>query len=444
MRVFWFVLLCAIAVDFSFDVVELKQSRLTNETGDAIVHSYDVLRILHDVDVSLRKTREDQFAGRTEAEVTHVEEFLGSLRELRSLHNQIQAEPMTELAKLDSIEKSEDLITTLRERSDEIFAQIELARQEQRQILERRIQQDQRESGVARAQIITASVFDLLLLIFAAALWIFNNRRRTRDEQSLVATIDSMKLATADLKKLMSTKARKLRATVHDLKNPLGSIKGFADLIEEERNDPRSVEEMSQVLQRISIQALEMVNSLMSEEAQQESAGPVCMGECLTQACQFLAPQASAKLQKIDLEIEDLESFVFANRTQIYNVCMNLIGNALKYSPPRTKIQVRLQRDGEWANLTVEDEGPGFSLSDKQKAFGEFQTLSALPTGKEFATGLGLSICREIVAAHGGSIEIADGRIGARVIVKLPRVKRKTLSIEAGHQDPTSLDEPNL
>jgi signal transduction histidine kinase len=72
--------------------------------------------------------------------------------------------------------------------------------------------------------------------------------------------------------------------------------------------------------------------------------------------------------------------------------------------------------------IEIEDEGPGFSAEDKRRAFQEFQTLSAKPTGGEAATGLGLKICRDIVAAHGGSITIRDGENhrGACLVVKLP------------------------
>ena len=73
-------------------------------------------------------------------------------------------------------------------------------------------------------------------------------------------------------------------------------------------------------------------------------------------------------------------------------------------SPLGKTIWVTVKREGPVVHLKVRDEGPGLTEDDKQKLFGKFQRLSALPTNNESSTGLGLSIVKQIVEMHGGRV----------------------------------------
>lgn len=108
-------------------------------------------------------------------------------------------------------------------------------------------------------------------------------------------------------------------------------------------------------------------------------------------------------------------------------VLRNLVSNAELFSPPGGTIAITLRRDGLWVELCCDDEGPGFPPDDVDKVFARFYTRR--PAGEAFGkhSGLGLSISRQIVEAHGGSIRAenrvdAKGQVaGARLIVRLPR-----------------------
>ncbi len=111
---------------------------------------------------------------------------------------------------------------------------------------------------------------------------------------------------------------------------------------------------------------------------------------------------------------------------RIGQVFRNLIGNAVSFSPPGGVITVRITRDGPRINAAVEDEGPGIPPGKEQAIFNRF--YSERPEGEKFGThsGLGLSISKQIVDAHRGTIyaeNIVDehGTIrGARFVVRLP------------------------
>ncbi len=129
---------------------------------------------------------------------------------------------------------------------------------------------------------------------------------------------------------------------------------------------------------------------------------------------------AQVKIQRIESCIEDV--VINADSRRIQQVIENLISNAIKYSPADKTINARLFQNETSARIEVHDQGQGLTEEDMSKLFGQFQRLSAQPTGGESSTGLGLSIVKQIVELHGGRIwaESAGKDQGATFIVELP------------------------
>ena len=97
----------------------------------------------------------------------------------------------------------------------------------------------------------------------------------------------------------------------------------------------------------------------------------------------------------------------------------NLLINAAKYSPPMAPIAVEAKIDGRFVEITVIDTGIGIPADERERVFEQYYRGSN--TGAVEGTGLGLTLCRQIVAAHGGDIRIDDNKpAGTRVIVRLP------------------------
>jgi signal transduction histidine kinase len=99
----------------------------------------------------------------------------------------------------------------------------------------------------------------------------------------------------------------------------------------------------------------------------------------------------------------------------------NLLSNAIKFSPSGSVVNVTCGQAGRILDITVTDQGPGIPSEDLDRLFDTFEKLSAQPTGGEKSTGLGLSIVKNIVDAHGGEIEV-DSEVGrgTTFIVHLP------------------------
>jgi len=132
-------------------------------------------------------------------------------------------------------------------------------------------------------------------------------------------------------------------------------------------------------------------------------------------------PAAHRKQQALDLVV-DGDLTVFGDADRLVEVVENLVGNAIKYSPLSSKIVVMAQRKNGRAVVEVRDEGPGLTEDDKRRMFGRFQRLSATPTGGEPATGLGLSIAKQLAELMGGSLsaDSAGPGQGSRFRLTMP------------------------
>jgi two-component system sensor histidine kinase KdpD len=110
---------------------------------------------------------------------------------------------------------------------------------------------------------------------------------------------------------------------------------------------------------------------------------------------------------------------VWVDATLVVQVFTNLLENAAKYTPPGTEIVVAARDAGDEVHVTVDDNGPGLPGGDPERLFDKFQR--GIQEGTIVGVGLGLSICRAIVRAHGGTITAgARPGGGARLELTLP------------------------
>ena len=279
-------------------------------------------------------------------------------------------------------------------------------------------------NNISETQLFFATGLDFILLLTAALIWFAYDRNRRNQERGLEQAMSGAKKSNADLVRMLSERSSELRNTVHDLKNPLSAIMGFSELIKLDCNDPTSVMEKCDILKRVSDHMIELVNSLVERESHVENQAPRVMNlnAYIEDVCLALTPQSRSKHQQFIFNFATKNMQVLAHPRKIYDLLMNVVGNAIKFSPKNTKIKIRTKVKNGRAFFEVEDEGPGFSADDKLHAFEVFKTLSARPTGHEKSSGLGLSIVREIAEYHGGSVKIEDAPSGhgACVVVELP------------------------
>jgi len=216
-----------------------------------------------------------------------------------------------------------------------------------------------------------------------------------------------------------------LNLVAHDLKNPLQAISGYSELLLSAKNENAQIQKRAEQIRLAAERMLHQINELLIsatiESGRMElSRKPVLLGGMLNRVAGDLQPAASKKNQEIRIET-DLDPSVLVDEGRIAECMENLLGNAVKYSPPGTCVRTGIAREKDRILFYVTDEGPGLSSDDLKKVFGKFQRLSAKPTGGETSTGLGLSIVKQLVELHGGStgVESKPGH-GSRFWFELP------------------------
>ncbi|WP_406078403.1 ATP-binding protein [Micromonospora sp. NBC_00858] len=217
----------------------------------------------------------------------------------------------------------------------------------------------------------------------------------------------------------------------HELRTPLTTIRGFAELYRQ--GAARAPEQTAGLLRRIEDEAARMgllVEDLLLlarlDRERPLSLAPVELPVLASDAVH--AARAIAPDRRIELEIEPGSGplVVFADDARLRQVIGNLVTNALTHTPPDAEIKLRLRAEpGNLAVVEVADTGPGLSPEQTERVFERFYRADAARTRRadgNTGTGLGLAIVAALVAAHHGSVEVAETPGGGATFrVRLPQ-----------------------
>ncbi|HME82695.1 MAG TPA: ATP-binding protein [Candidatus Eremiobacteraceae bacterium] len=209
-----------------------------------------------------------------------------------------------------------------------------------------------------------------------------------------------------------------LAAVTHELRTPLMSILGYAERLRDEADlTPHARAHYGGIVAREARRLHRLVESLIDTGAW--TAGKLVLRrrqldlQALVRTA-WAASAAGARGSRPRLEIRG-DARAAVDRERLMQVFINLLDNAARHSPKGARVSVRIARRGDTAVVAVADEGPGFS----RRAAGAVGTPFA--PGADGRAGLGLSIARLLVEAHGGAVTFGRGRRrGARVCVSLP------------------------
>ncbi|HLO67739.1 MAG TPA: ATP-binding protein [Holophaga sp.] len=240
-------------------------------------------------------------------------------------------------------------------------------------------------------------------------------------------TLD-LEAANEALKTLNEQKTSFLGIVAHDLRNPLSGIVLEAQLIEEEedpeamRREARNIQATSREMEALIGRFLDIA-SLESGQVRPEPESLDLEGLCRMVVDRH-RPSAEAKGVPLAFAGSG-PAWVHADPRFCVAIIDNLVSNALKFSPRGRPVSVHVEPGPDRVALVVADQGPGFTAEDRKRLFGRFTRLSALPTGREKSTGLGLSIVKQMADAMGAVIHLdSSPGEGARFRVLLPADKR--------------------
>jgi signal transduction histidine kinase len=215
----------------------------------------------------------------------------------------------------------------------------------------------------------------------------------------------------------------------HELRTPITSIRGFAEgmadgvIPEEER--PKYLRLVADESKRLSglIDDLLALSRLERDDAQLEKT-IFDVNEMLRRAVIRRINDLEAKQIDVSCEFEEDSLPVLADSDRIEQVVINLLDNAVKFTPEGGKITLESARKGNLAEITIRDNGNGVAPEDREKIFDRFFTADRAHTAGK-GTGLGLSICRRILEMHGQGICLLDTEEGAAFRFTLEAVEEK-------------------
>ncbi|MCR5137063.1 MAG: DUF4118 domain-containing protein [Oscillospiraceae bacterium] len=220
------------------------------------------------------------------------------------------------------------------------------------------------------------------------------------------------KEAAAVLAENERLRANLLRSVSHDLRTPLMSISGNAGALmaNEARYSEETRHRLYADIYEDSLWLTDLVENLLaSTRLEVDGANLHLSGELI----EDLFAEAVAHIHAdsghtvITEPLQEL-LMVRADSRLIVQVLVNLIGNALKYTPPGSTVRLSAERRDGRAVLSVADDGPGISPEEKEKIFEMFYVGDSLASAGRKSLGLGLALCRAIVDAHGGRIWAED------------------------------------
>lgn len=238
-------------------------------------------------------------------------------------------------------------------------------------------------------------------------------------------------------KKVAQMRENFVRAAAHDLKNPLGIVMGYADMMlrmDTVRSDPR-LRRIAEEIGHSSDNMLDLVTDMLEimhlQSLQRLTLEDVEWGAFLEE--ELHKHQLHAHERDIEIELVKPQAVLYQalDKQHMQRALDNLVSNAIKYSPNNTTVTVQVTRDDEAVALEVRDEGYGIAQEMIHQLFDPF--FRAPLAGKRIeGTGLGLAIVKEIVEQHGGHISV-ESQLGhgSTFRVHLPTSVRYTPAHEA-------------
>jgi signal transduction histidine kinase len=199
----------------------------------------------------------------------------------------------------------------------------------------------------------------------------------------------------------------------HELRTPLTSIHGALSILVSGLVSINSAQgqKLLQIAAHSSDRMVRLINHILAVETTQNLSAILPRTDCsvpelLDEVIQRIQPTADEFGIKLNLEIADDPELmvVLANHDRVIQVLVNLINNAIRFSPPNSIILLKAERCGTQVQFLVEDHGHGIPIEHQELVFERFQQVDSSIARQHEGTGLGLAICRNIVQQHQGQI----------------------------------------
>lgn len=258
-------------------------------------------------------------------------------------------------------------------------------------------------------------------------------------QQQLTERNEQLAIYNQELARATRLKDEFLASMSHELRTPLNAILGLTEGLQDQAFGEVNEQQISvlQTIEHTGLHLLELINDIL-DLAKVES-GEIeldCAPTAVASLCQvsldFIRQQALKKQIQIELKLPPTLPDLFVDERRIRQVLVNLLDNAVKFTPDRGRIKLEVslpviqqQREAEhnWLRFAVLDTGIGIASEDKDKLFRPFVQIDSALNRQYEGTGLGLALVKSLVELHGGQVNCtSEVGVGSCFIVDLPRV----------------------
>jgi signal transduction histidine kinase len=249
---------------------------------------------------------------------------------------------------------------------------------------------------------------------------------RLREISRLQQRAEVLESALAESREANRIKDEFLATVSHELRTPLNAMLGWTRLAWNS-SDPKLVQHAFEVIDRNGKAQLRLIEDLL--DVSRIISGkmamknePVDLVDLMTTAINSVRTAADAKGIALDLNVPDTLPSIAGDPGRLHQVLWNLLSNAVKFTPPKGRVDVRAERVDFHVEITVCDTGVGIASEFLPHVFERFRQVSNGTTRESGGLGLGLSIVRYLVEAHGGCVraESPGTGLGATFTIELP------------------------
>lgn len=206
----------------------------------------------------------------------------------------------------------------------------------------------------------------------------------------------------------------------HELKTPLQSIIGSAELLENGLVKPEDTTRFVGNIRKEATRLISLINDIIRLSQLDENHEPATETVELTDVAKEVVEvlNASAAKKNIEISIEGAPQTIFGVRRYIYEIIYNLCDNAIRYNVDGGKVEIKISKDNGHAVVAVKDTGIGIAPEHQSRIFERFYRVDKSHSKETGGTGLGLSIVKHAVQYHSGKVTL-DSKVGKGTTVKI-------------------------
>ena len=330
---------------------------------------------------------------------------------------------------------------------DSLMFVVELERRDQEnELLKANERANEALISAQRKQNIVLTIGVILLVVMAVVLFqvsrkrkltneqlIEKNKRIAEQQQKIFAQNEQITAQNAQLKghnqqlaDMNEEKDMLMNIVAHDLKSPVNRVLGISQLLNMTKlNDEQ--QSYVQMLQDVSNNNINFIRDLLDVTAFEGSERKLNLEEfdikhLIVQRLDNYKDEVKSKNLALETVLPEEECLIATDKEYLSRIIDNLMSNAIKFSDRNKFVHITLKTDTESYQLSIKDEGPGFSEKDKESLYKKFAKLSAQPTAGENSSGLGLALVKNLVDKLDGEITLITklGK-GSEFVVSIPK-----------------------